>query len=231
MQELNGSLVIANAGPTAPFRLPMFDEPTGSGNHIPQRTRGLWHTLNIGATNFEVAIPHRDAYLVVDYIGASSALLEPLRKGLQAADSNDIGARYQFKINQIVNDLSCDEPFAASINNTATHGTMNLASRGIPIYLLGMYDLKDNSVQLIWSTHVGMEQRIRNKFPLRYVFYRFPTIQDYSVSIITQAVCHGWWKWARLFSDVSSGVLTAFNALEMNIFKDPNSGRGKPWTP
>lgn len=222
-----GSLVIAA---TTPIR--QFPQLEGSkpqhGNHTQSRTRGLFSTLEVGEqwAAETVALPQRNKYMTVTVLAdtkdqsTNTAML--LREKLADLDSRFEGARQLYKLNQLMLEVAPNSrDYVAVINNLSEHATFTLMSAGRAIHLTGIYDTVNSSVRLAWTTEDGFIEDVRHADPTRYVFYRFPAIVDRPLFIYTQLIASKWYTWTKAFVG-PDGLIKAFNALEVLLYKDPS---------
>lgn len=232
LSHVYGSLVISAQSSVDP--LPVFSHPktrtgdhSGTTNHSRLFNTVFW-TLVTGpdsATDV-VALPQRGKYLTVDTVSDSGDLSDcvnqELAKRLSVIDVQFRGGRQLYKVYHMMNDvkLALDAEFVTVINNEAEHSSFNILSTGFLVELYGIYDVVNNSVQLAWSTDEDFVARCRKVDPTRYVFYRYPPVLDRPLFIYTQYLVSKWWKWSRMYNG-RDGLLRAFNALEVFLYKDP----------
>lgn len=228
--HIYGSLVIAATTPCRQF--PQLEGSKAQhGNHTDSRTRGLFSTLTTGGrfTASDVALPQRNKYMAVTTasrtVEESAIAHTRITKGIVDLDSRFDGSRQLYKLNQLMSEAfhapGVSLPaYVSIINNISEHAHFSLLSEGIRLYLCGIYDTVNSSVRLVWSTDSSFIDGVRCADPMRYVFYRFPTLLDRPLFINTQPVCANWYKWNKAFTGID-GLARAFNALELFLYKDP----------
>lgn len=223
-----GSVILAATTPVKPFSV-FKDDQTKHGAHTESRFRGLFSLLisSLNKSEDVVALPQRNKYLTVSVISqslnASKALTAEMKELLSEIDSRFDGARQLYKLNRLMADVEwvCDEPYIAIINNQSDHSYFSVLSEKLELHVTGCYDVVNKSVRLMFSTDENWIQDIREAEPTRYIFYRYPPICNRPLFIHTQSLCSRWYSWSNTFT-TTDGVLRAFNALEVVLFKNPN---------
>jgi hypothetical protein len=223
-----GSVTLAATTPVKPFSV-FKDDQTKHGAHTESRFRGLFSLLvsSLNKSEDVVALPQRNKYLTVTVISESrrSSLLinEKMRELLSEIDSRFDGARQLYKLNCMMSDLSwvSDAPYVAVVNNQSDHSYFSVLSEKTDLFVTGCYDIVNKSVRLMFSTDESWTEQIRESEPTRYIFYRYPVISNRPLFIHTQSLCSRWYSWSNTFT-ATDGVLKAFNALEVVLFKNPN---------
>jgi hypothetical protein len=224
-----GSLVLSATTPVLPF--PIFEHAsTLSGTHTESRTRGLYSTLVSDPSLIEatVALPQRNKYMQTSVLSEneveSNRISGRLCSSLSDLDSRFEGARHLYKLQTLLNELAeydSEIEFLAIINNTSEHASFSILSHGVAIDLIGVYDVVNRSVRLVWTIDDHFVTDLKAIDQTRYLFYRFPIVYDRPLFIYTQSVCAKWYSWSKTFTD-TDGVFKAFNALENFLFKNPN---------
>lgn len=226
--SLYGALVIAAMTPVVEPLPPL--QGGRSGTHSGAKHRGRWfHKTNEHlVTETELAMPTRDKCLSITTFGsAASAINRALSDQLVELDSKYEGARQLNKLQKVMDELDGSHdadlhlPYLAVINNTASHGWIGLLSRRWPLHLYGVYDTVNTSVQLVWTTEESFVHECRVANMTRYVFYRFPMIENRPLFINTQVVCARWYDWMKSFKGFDAH-LRAFNVLETALYLDPH---------
>jgi hypothetical protein len=230
VSELYGSLVISANTPIRQFPQLEGSKPL-HGSHTESRHKGLFSTLVTGDHYAEatVALPQRNKYMQItvvrDDLDLSPAIAaDLLRTKLSDLDSRFEGSRQLFKLSQLMDEIAVNPGcmgYAAVVNNTSEHATFSLLSSYVTIYLYGVYDTVNSSVRLVWTTDETFIEQVRRADPVRYVFYRFPVVYTRPLFIYTQSICSKWYQWTKVFTGVD-GLVKAFNALEIFLFKDPS---------
>jgi hypothetical protein len=223
-----GSLVLYATTPVQEFPR-LVDANTIKGFHMENRFRGTYSLLIDGDfEEVEIPLPTRNKYLTVtalsEYEPYTKALTTECSSLLQAIDSMFEGARHLFKMQKMMDDLgtrlisSC--PYLLCINNNSQHSYFTLLSQGVQLYVYGVYDTVNRSVRLVWTSDEHFITSCRAVEPTRYVFYRYPTLIDRPLFLHTQVLCSKWAEWSKVFTG-PDGVLKAFNALELFLYKNP----------
>jgi hypothetical protein len=227
--NLYGSLVISATTPCHQFPQ-LSDIRATTGCHTESSTKGVFTTLVTGSqhANATVALPQRNKYMNITVaggsVGQSKRTADLLRVKLSDLDSRFDGARQLYKMGQLMSEIESDNlgaAYAAVINNTSEHATFTLLSQKIPFRFLGVFDTVNSSVRLVWTTDEQFIENVRQADPTRYVFYRYPMVYDRPLFIYTQSVASKWFQWNKVFAG-KDGLLKAFNALEIFLFKDPS---------
>lgn len=174
----------------------------------------------------DVAIPQRGKYLTVDVVseddGASDVCVE-LCRHLSTIDSQFDGGRQLYKLHRLLYDMEAagTSKFASAVLNSGQHPTVSLLPSGIPIHLVGIYDAVNTSVRLLWTTDETDIDTLRADDPTRFVFYRYPVVDNRPLFLHTQYIISRWYRWNKLFTGPDS-MLRKFNALETFLFKNPS---------
>lgn len=242
MKKIYGSLTLSATTPVAEF--PQFLDPTTErGLHTASKFRGSYALLVKGRTyGMSIPIPQRSKYLEIYTqsplsVKISLNLNRMMRKKLAELDSRFDAARHLYKLNQMMIELENEYDkellkkeqrtaadvlrFFSIVHNSGEHPNISLLSSGLHIDLIGVYDLVNSSVRLVWTTDKSFINDVKAyDFP-RYVYYRFPTFRDRPIFLYTQALCSKWLEWHRAFEGPSV-VLRCFNALEAFLYKDPS---------
>lgn len=226
--SLYGGLVIAAMTPVVE---PLSHLRGGtSGSHSSAKHRGRWFhkTGDHLVTESELAMPTRDKHFNITTLGGTAtAVNRAISEQLVELDSKYEGARQLHKLQRVMDNIagSLDAdlalPYLAVINNTATHGWIGLLSQHWPLHLYGVYDTVNTSVQLVWTNRESFVHECRLEHIARYVFHRFPVIENRPLFINTQVVCARWYDWTKSFKG-SEAYLRAFNVLETSLYLDPN---------
>jgi hypothetical protein len=174
----------------------------------------------------EVHIPQRNKEFVIDTYGVESWCTEvnaQLSIKLPLMESQFEDSRQLYKFNRIQNELTdnaMSSQFVSVILNNGAHQHIALLSQWMDLYLYGVYDVVNKGVRLVWTDDAWFVSDARAYDYTRYVFYRFPVLQDRPLFLYSQALCSKWWGWTKQFQE-PDGVLKAFNALENFLFKEP----------
>lgn len=229
MQEyIYGALTLAATTPLHQF--PIFnDSRTINGNF--SGYRGSYSILMPGSAEREVVLSarskHMNVYVSADPVSAP-VLADVLEKELPELDARFDGARQLFKSHQLMQDINSYAPYVAVINNTKEHPYFNILVWKSSIYLIGVYDTVNRSVRLVFTTDPEFIDKVRADNYTRYVFHRFPVVQDRPLFLHTQSLISRWYSWSKAFRGPDS-VLRCFNVLECYILKDAefdNRNRG-----
>jgi hypothetical protein len=230
-----GSLVLSATTPIQEFPS-LVDANTVRGFHTEGRFKGAYSLLVEGDyEEVEVPLPTRNKYLTVtalsEYQEFTEAITNFCYTKLQEIDSLFEGARHLFKMQRMmdsINELHVrPQPYIVCINNNSNHSYFTLLVSGMSLHVYGVYDTVNKSVRLVWTNDEAFISSCRAVDPTRYVFYRYPPLNDRPMFIYTQAICAKWSEWSRVFSG-PDGVLKSFNALENFLYKDPNTASFTP---
>ena len=110
--------------------------------------------------------------------------------------------------------------FVTCIVNAGEHSHIALLCQWKDLSVHGVYDTVNKSVRLVWTDDEWFIKDLRSLESNRYVFYRFPIVQDRPLFMYTQALCSKWYKWQKQFNE-ADGILKSFNALERYLYKEP----------
>src|ERR1700682_4826698 len=224
-----GSLVLAVSTPVQEF--PKLVNPnTVKGFHMENRFKGAYSLLIDG--DFEeqvVPLPTRNKYLTVTAVGDPSitpSLVESCALKLQEIDSLFEGARHLFKMQKLMDDLNTEytttnPEYLICINNSSTHSYFTLLTQGLSIHVYGVYDTVNKSVRIVWTNDDQFIASCRSVEPTRYVFYRFPLLENRPLFLYTQNLCARWYDWNKIFTG-PDGILKAFNTTEILLYKNSN---------
>lgn len=196
--------------------------PRMTGQHIKGRYNGKWTEIN-AVEPLEIYLPQRYKHLTLSTTNETTK--QPLASGLEELDSLFPDARQLYKLNHLLDTIAY--PFAASVNISSAvregdpvSGSFYLLSRTIPLYFALVFDIDENSVQLMWSTY-DFKTDIQTRSLFRYVFFAFTPIVNRPVFLHSQNLCARWWNFIKGFGEGRHGLLRASNALEMLLYKDP----------
>lgn len=194
-----------------------------SGQHIHGRYNGKWTEVN-EVEGTAVYIPQRYKHLTISV--SDQSVLPDLSAGLEGLDALYDTARQLYKLNCFLQTFS-HSGFAAIVNISSAapqgapvSGSFYLLSKGIPLYYALVFDVQENSVQLVWST-IDFKTDIQTRSLFRYVFFPFNPVVDRPIFMPTQALCARWWQLIKGFGESRHGLLRAANALELVLYKDP----------
>lgn len=223
---LYGGLVIAAMTPVV-HPLPHLEGGI-SGTHSRAKRPGHWfHKVGAQVVESELAMPTRDKHFSIATLGsAATAVNRAISDQLVELDSKYEGARQLYKLQRAMDEIqkTLDDdlqlPYLAVINNTSTHGWFGLLAQYATLHLYGVYDTVNTSVQLVWTNQESFVQECRASQLTRYVFYRFPVIENRPLFINSQVVCARWYDWMKSFKG-SDAHLRAFNVLETALYLDP----------
>lgn len=206
----------------------LVDANTIKGFHMENRLKGVYSLLIDGDfEELEIPLPTRNKYLTVTVLAEQESALANLAAlcelKLPEIDSMFEGARHLFKMQQMMDDFSktVTDPYIICINNNSQHSYFTLLAHGVPLYLYGVYDTVNRSVRLVWTSDAQFIGSCRAVEPTRYVFYRFPVLENRPLFLYTQNLCARWYEWNRIFTG-SDGILKAFNTIENLLFKNPH---------
>jgi len=160
--------------------------------------------------------------VIADSEADASRLSSKLCASLTDLDSRFDGARHLYKLQTLLNELSeyDDEvEFLALINNTSEHASFSILSHGVAVDVIGVYDVVNRSIRLVWTLDDQFIPNLKATDPTRYLFYRYPIVYDRPLFIYTQSVCAKWYSWSKAFTD-TDGVFKCFSALENFLFKN-----------
>lgn len=207
----------------------LVDANTIKGFHMENRLKGVYSLLIDGDfEEVEVPLPTRNKYLTVtaisEYESYTKALTGECSIILQDIDSMFEGARHLFKMQKLMDDLGTHVistyPYLICINNNSSHSYFTLLTQGLHVHVYGVYDTVNRSVRLVWTNDEQFIQSCRVVEPTRYVFYRYHILVDRPLFLHTQVLCSKWAEWSKVFTG-PDGVLKAFNALELFLYKNP----------
>jgi len=141
------------------------------------------------------------------------------RDMMSIIDSTD-GQNYREKLRHVLGALQPD--FIGVVNNvsTSTHRSLAFLAGETPIHFYGLHDLKHKGSYLAWSTDLKDIQQllVSDSDPLRYLFYRFPTLAYDTLFLPQERICAQWWTWIKR---TDFNALQPFNALERRLFGQP----------
>lgn len=181
------------------------------GEHCSGRYSGKYE-LGVEDANYaEVSIPSRDKHTDIWAMGSTGALSVFADK-LATLDSNCVALTWRQKLADVQRTL--DPAHAFVLDTTSTHSTFALVAGDIEMHLVGVHDPVLKTSHLVWSTQ-PVDRLLRQQYPLRLLYYRFPVISNSVVFIPTQIVCAHWWRYCK-----HSELLFAFNALEAKLFRE-----------
>ncbi len=226
-----GSLVLHAERAVPPIDIPLLKGlPQKIGSHVNGRFNGSWlEVTNVDVT--ESYLPQRFKRLSIAVTNDDARV--PLIGGLEELDAMYPEARQLYKLNRLLLSLDSQNHSFASVVNIASavqdenlvSGSFYLLSLGQPIYLSLVFDVEENSVQLMWATF-DFKANIQSRGLFRYVFLSLGVVQDRPVFVHTQNLCARWWRLVKNFGEGRHGLLTAGNSLELMLFKDPNIEHG-----
>lgn len=200
-----------NIGGGSHIELPSFPEPTARLNLVGARDKGHC-TLHTDWSSSTLDIPSRDKSVTL--WSASNQGLDSLSRGLAHIDSSQSGSSYTDKLSAL---RHADAAFILNVNKD-THGSFALISGNDQIHLHGLYDTQLKSSYLVWSLSPARVDAIRQLDPLRFLVYRFPTLDRGRVVFVqAEAVCSKWWRWMKSHQS----QLHCFNALEYKLYGHP----------
>jgi len=226
--HLHGAIVVAAMNPIKEV-LPQL-QGSLTGTHSDAKHRGRWYQHTVDAQTKELAMPTRDKYLHISSIGLQAwTVAEGFARGLEDLDSQYEDTRFLFKLNKlmavvhqrVLENSAVVGPYVAVVNNTGMHGSFSLFSHERPLYVYGIYDAVNTSVQLVWTTSETFVRELRATNLTRYLIYRFPDVLDRPLFINTQVICRRWHDWMKSFKGGDAN-LRAFNVLETALYLDPN---------
>lgn len=181
--------------------------PSISGEHWSGRYSGKYELSCPENTAYdEVHIPSRDKHLEIFQEG----IFYDYASMLSTLDSSFTGDTWYSKLERI----RANESNTAIVNTKGTHGSLSILTTDIDVLVLGLYDPQLRTSHLLLSTVKDIEYKIRQLFPLRFYFYRFPVLSNNSLFIPTQSICSHWFRYCK-----SNDYLFAFNALEQKLFR------------
>jgi hypothetical protein len=98
--------------------------------------------------------------------------------------------------------------FMVCMSQTGPHSKILILTKNIELYLLGVCD--DEDAFLIWSNEVQLEERMREAYRNKFLYYRFPIYNRHSIVLQSQYICSRFRRWNREMRD----NLRIFSALE-----------------
>jgi hypothetical protein len=221
---LFGSLVLHAERPVPVLDITdLKDLPQRSGQHVKGRYNGRWAEVN-SMEPVEIYLPQRYKNLTLSTTNPNT--IPQLSSGLEELDSKYTDSRQLYKLNCLLAEVNSE--FAATVNIASAEqegnpisGAFYLFSRCTPLYFALVFDVEETSVQLVWST-VDFKTHMQTRNLFRYVFFAFKPIVDRPIFIHTQSLCSRWWQFTRAFGNEKHSLLKAANALELQLYKDPN---------
>ncbi|BAG41702.1 hypothetical protein [Ralstonia phage phiRSL1] len=218
-RQLYASLVLSANGPQSNF--PQFEDPH-TWNHTPHRYRGECQVQAAQVPPVAIHVPQRAKSFSVFTVGSTpEAVNSVLEERLPLMEAEFESSRQLYKLHRIQQQILLHSwLFTSFMVNSGQHGHLAVMTRGRTVYVIGVYDTVNNGVRLVLTTDQWFVQDTRqHDFP-RYVYYRFPDLNDRPLFLYSQALCGKWWKWSQTHTGVD-GVLKCFNSLEHYLFKDP----------
>jgi len=227
MSEVYGSLCLSATTPQKDF--PQFIQGPPfvfEGHHTPHKFRGYYTIVGKGEVSSSTFhVPSRQKsflILTASNYEFSSKANDLMSEWLPQMESQYEGARQLYKFNAVQKELKAvpsSQAFVSTIVNTGEHGHIAVLAQWRDVYVYGVYDTENFGVRLVWTTDEWFINDVRaHDFP-RYVFYRFPVLQDRPLFLYGQALCSKWWGWTKQFQG-PDGVLKAFCALENFLYKE-----------
>lgn len=224
-----GTLVLQARRRVTDFEIPLFrNSYTTRGQHVPGQYNGHWSVHTSIPDAAKAYLPQR--YKNLHIISSDPEVLRETQAGLETLDSQYQGAKQLFKLGKLLDRLP-PNPHATLVNIEATSvddevrpGSFYLLSNALPIYMALVFDqdAAHESVQLVFATFdMVPEIRLTATHPNRYVFFRFPPIVSHPMFISPQYLCKRWYSVVRSLKEKPLGLLTACNALENQLYKDP----------
>lgn len=222
---LYGSLILESISKTVsdlPISMPQNAYKL-EGHHVDGRGNGRWVEISDFPTG-EVVMPQRQKNLLIR--SNSISIIGLLETRLSTLDSEYLNRRQLYKLGQLLDSLTAEPPFVATVNmtssenNTSSNGGFYLLSHGTPIYVYVVYDLKEKTTRLTWATF-DIKLEIRSNDLTRYAFYEMPTLLDRPLFLPTQFICSRWYDFGHSFGKTKEAALTSCNALEVALYKDP----------
>ena len=222
-----GSLVLQSKCRVSDFPLSILREGrTLRGQHIPGTYNGHW-TLTTNADDQQsVYLPQRYKHMQV--ISTEGDIATEVSVALNTLDSEYEGAKQLYKLGKMRDGLN-PKRHATIVNIEAStangsQGSFYLLSTEAPIYTCLVMDQKEDerSVRLLFSTfdpipHIRLECA---KEVNRYVFFRFPNVVSRPLFLWSTYVCKRWYSANRDLQNNQLGLVTACNALEVQLYKD-----------
>lgn len=104
-------------------------------------------------------------------------------------------------------------------HNTSTHSSFALLANDVPIYVVGLYDMKLEGSYVLWSDDPAVINEITRNDPLRFLLYRFQPLVKNVLFFQPERLCSNWWRWLKQ----KQGPLLAFNALERQLYTEPTT--------
>lgn len=228
MSHIYGSLCISATTPQQQF--PQFNDigTRYNGSHTPHRFRGQYHIAREGEDHVvsTTHIPQRSKSFLITTSSVTDFAEKANQKMIEwlpVMESEYEDARQLYKFNEIqkrLKDLPGAQPFTATIVNTGEHGHFGILSQWKDVYTYGVYDTQNFGVRFVWTTDEWFMNDVKAVDFTRYVFYRFPTLQDRPLFIYSQAVCSKWFGWMKIFKGQPDCILRAFCSLENYLFKE-----------
>jgi hypothetical protein len=215
---------------TSPLKtLPQLRNPQ-SFRHTPHPQRGLVEIEDDGSQvriEDQVHLPQRNKeFYLATYSGHEEnarRVNDHLKTALPDMEAQFEASRQLYKFNRIQKDIVAHpkcQGFVSLIVNNGDHRHLAILSQWQDLHLYGVYDLVNSSVRLVWTDDEWFIQDVRSQDYTRYIFYRYPVVQDRPMFFYPQSLCSKWWNWVRQFQG-PEGVLKAFNSLELFLYKEP----------
>jgi hypothetical protein len=223
-----GSLCISATTPQQQF--PQFEQVGNNfdGSHTPHRFRGHYQLICTGENHLvsTTHIPQRSKSFLVatnsvpDFSERANARMA---EWLPVMEGQYEDARQLYKFNELqkrLKELPGAQPFTSTIVNRGEHGHFGILSQWKDVHTYGVYDTQNFGVRFVWTTDEWFINDVKSVDFTRYVFYRFPVLQDRPLFIYSQAVCSKWYGWMKIFKGQPDCILRAFCSLENYLFKE-----------
>ncbi len=218
-----GSIVVHTDRPITPLEIPTLQGTRTTGNHVVGRHNGSWTEIS-DLPQTEIYLPQRFKHMTLTTTDLETR--DQLVAKIEELDSLYPDARQLYKLQKLMD--SCDNTFAAVVNIASAvqdqmpvSGSFYLLAKGIVLYVVLVFDIEENSVQLVWSTEDIMKI-MQASHMFRYVIYPMHKLDQRPMFIHTQQICARWWKLMKTFGDNKHSMIRAANALEILLYKDPN---------
>jgi hypothetical protein len=228
MSQLYGTLCLSATTPQKDF--PQLESTSCfSGHHTPHKFRGHYQLLGTGEDIKSVDtlhLPQRQKSFTIltnsapDFAERVNLRIEELLPQMEAEHE---GARQLYKFNEIqkeIKALPASQAFVTTIVNNGQHGHIAILSQWRDVYVYGIYDTENCGIRLAWTTDEWFVNDIRAVDFTRYVFFRYPVLQDRPLFLYAQALCSKWYKWSQQFKGQDDCILRSFNALENYLYKE-----------
>lgn len=219
-----GSLVIHATQPVAELPVPELSElATRAGRHVEGKYNGSYREY-FDVPPMDILIPQR--YKSMSLL-APENVRHSLAEHLSVLDSQYEGARQLYKLQRLMDKMPDQWHAVVNVSHSgadglAQSGAFYVMSASDPMFVTLVFDSLTGSVQLVWSTF-DIKARLRQLQAMNYSFFSMPTQRHSPLFVPSQNLCSKWWRLSNTFKDSRWSLIKTCNALEMMLYKNPNT--------